>query len=235
MRVRTAALLAAGIITGGTAVGVIVGRAITGSGVATGPAAATRHTSPTAIDRRDPTTSTTTSTSTTPDSPTVAAETNAAPAGTPPSGVSGSAFVVTNPAPTAPATCPDPDGASLAEGILNGHNAVRCQNGLGQLTIDPEASAHAQFHAERLMAAGACSALFHSSELGTWYITSAWGENAACVAWAKGCWSGAPLIMDGWMASPEHRPNVLGPTFRYLGIGIACDGQHTYVVTQFHS
>jgi uncharacterized protein YkwD len=139
-----------------------------------------------------------------------------------------------DPAP-APAPCPSPGGASLAEGILNGHRNIRCENGLPDVALDPEMSGHAQFQAERLMSAGACANLFHSPELSTWYAAGYWGENAACMDWSGGCWSDAQRVMDGWMASPEHRPNILGPNYHYIGIGIACDGQHTYMVVQFRS
>src|SRR5207302_11437763 len=32
-----------------------------------------------------------------------------------------------------------------------------------------------------------------------------------------------------WMASPEHRDNILGPNFRQVGIGTAIDGGRIYV------
>jgi uncharacterized protein YkwD len=136
--------------------------------------------------------------------------------------------------PAAPA-CPSAGGGSLAEGILNGHRNIRCQNGLADVGLDPAMSANAQFHAERLMAGGVCASLWHSSELSTWYAAGFWGENAACMDWSGGCWSDAGRVMDGWMASPEHRPNILGPNYHWIGIGIACDGRHTYMVVHFRS
>jgi uncharacterized protein YkwD len=134
-----------------------------------------------------------------------------------------------------PVVCPSAGGGSLAEGILNGHRNIRCENGLPDVGLDPAMSANAQFHAERLMAAGSCSSLWHSSELSTWYAAGFWGENAACMDWSGGCWSDAGRVMDGWMASAEHRPNILGPNYHWIGIGIACDGRHTYMVVHFRS
>jgi len=139
------------------------------------------------------------------------------------------------PEPSPPAACPSAGGSSLAEGILNGHRNIRCENGLPDVGLDPAMSEHAQFHAERLMAAGACANLFHSPELSTWYAAGFWGENAACMDWSGGCWSDAGRVMDGWMASAEHRPNILGPNYHWIGIGIACDGRHTYMVVHFRS
>ena len=96
---------------------------------------------------------------------------------------------------------------------------------------------HAQFHAQRLLDAGACANLFHSSELPSWYGSgdAYWGENVACMDWAGGCWSDVGRVMDGWMASAEHRPNILDPHFNWMGVGVACDGRHTYFVVQFRS
>jgi len=53
--------------------------------------------------------------------------------------------------------------------------------------------------------------------------------------WAGGCWSDVGRVMDGWMASAEHRPNILDPHFNWMGVGVACDGRHTYFVVQFRS
>ena len=139
------------------------------------------------------------------------------------------------PTPSAPPPCPSWGGADFVDALVNDHRSVRCEQGLGDVALDPAVSEHAQYHADRLMAAGACSSLFHSSELPQWYSTSYWGENAACVAWSRGCSSDAGYIVDGWMHSDAHRPNILDPHFQWIGIGVACDGTHTYVVVQFRS
>ncbi len=48
----------------------------------------------------------------------------------------------------------------------------------------------------------------------TWRV----GEN---LAWGETV-NGTPrAIVDAWMASPEHRENVLNPSFRQIGIGTA--------------
>jgi|GEM_PF-1822495 len=38
-------------------------------------------------------------------------------------------------------------------------------------------------------------------------------------------------MVDGWMASPGHRANMLSPSYRYIGIGVAFDGKY-YLATQ---
>ena len=49
-------------------------------------------------------------------------------------------------------------------------------------------------------------------------------------------WAGGPAFDEAvasaeawWMASPEHRDNILGPHFRQVGIGTAIDGEKIYV------
>jgi len=139
------------------------------------------------------------------------------------------------PPPSDPPPCTSRGGADFVDALVNDHRSIRCEQGLGDVALDATMSEHAQYHAERLMQAGACASLFHSGELPQWYSTTYWGENAACVAWSRGCWSDAEYIMNGWMNSDEHRPNILDPRFRRIGVGVACDGSHTYVVVQFQS
>jgi len=38
-------------------------------------------------------------------------------------------------------------------------------------------------------------------------------------------------MVDGWMESPGHRANMLSPSYRYIGIGVAFDGKY-YRATQ---
>jgi uncharacterized protein YkwD len=130
------------------------------------------------------------------------------------------------PAPPSPAQCPAPGG------MLNTHNSIRCQNGLNQLGLDGAMSGNAQFHAERLMNAGACSSLFHAPELGSWYSGS-WAENLACYFSSAGCVNDPGSVIDSWMASPEHHANILNPNYSWIGTGYACDGQHAYFVVQY--
>lgn len=116
--------------------------------------------------------------------------------------------------------------------MLDSHNNIRCQNGLNQVGLDGAMSAHAQFHAERLMNAGACSNPFHSTELDSWY-GGTWGENVACIFSTTGCSTNVGTVMNIWMSSAEHRANILNPNFSWIGTGYACDGQHAFFVVQF--
>jgi uncharacterized protein YkwD len=42
------------------------------------------------------------------------------------------------------------------------------------------------------------------------------GEN---LAWGTGSLGGAHAIVAAWLASPEHRANLLRPSFRRVGVG----------------
>ncbi|TML65334.1 MAG: CAP domain-containing protein, partial [Actinobacteria bacterium] len=44
------------------------------------------------------------------------------------------------------------------------------------------------------------------------------GEN---LAWGTGAYSAAKAIVQEWLASPEHRANLLRPGFRLVGVGSA--------------
>jgi uncharacterized protein YkwD len=46
----------------------------------------------------------------------------------------------------------------------------------------------------------------------------AYGEN---IAWGGGRLGSPSAMVEAWMHSPEHRANILDPTFRDLGVGVA--------------
>ena len=43
----------------------------------------------------------------------------------------------------------------------------------------------------------------------------------------------ARLIVDGWMASPGHRKNLLDPNYTHMGIGVAASGKNCYATQIF--
>lgn len=94
--------------------------------------------------------------------------------------------------------------------------------------------ANAQFHADRLArgGGGGCN-LWHSSELGSWYAGHSAAENVACVGPCPG--DVAQQMMGLWLNSPEHRANIYDPGFRYIGVGVACNGRAMFAVVHFRS
>ncbi len=119
--------------------------------------------------------------------------------------------------------------------MLDGHNHIRCENGLNQLALDPAMSAHAQFQAQRLVSAGDCNNPFHSPEFDSWYANVHAGENTECIFSTVGCSSDPGKVIDFWMTSPQHRQNILDPKYNWIGTGYACDGHNAYFVVQFRS
>lgn len=129
---------------------------------------------------------------------------------------------------------PPPPSSPAAADIVERHNYLRGLGGLGGLTVDGGMQANAQLHADRL-AAGATTcagALWHSSELASWYPGVTAGENVACVT---GCPSDGATVIDLWMDSPPHRANVLRPDFAFIGVATRCNGTLMTAVAHYRS
>jgi len=112
-----------------------------------------------------------------------------------------------------------PAAAGPDEGSFIGAiNAARQASGLGTLSVRSDLVASARAQAGRCKAAGE---LFHNPNLGG--DVSGWqviGENVG--VGPAGDWS---AINAAFMASPEHRANILDPDFDYVGVGTATDKQ----------
>jgi uncharacterized protein YkwD len=111
--------------------------------------------------------------------------------------------------------------AQIATQIFNGINAERMKNGLPPYQRLLQMDMHAQAHARDM---GLRNYFSHVSPDGMgveqrWPaidppLTVDLGENAA-----KGQENAAEVV-QGWLDSNKHRPNVLHPTFEYAGIGV---------------
>jgi uncharacterized protein YkwD len=105
-----------------------------------------------------------------------------------------------------------PDGT-----LLQQMNKVRAQHGLASLRVDAHLERAAQSHSHEMLATG----VFTHGAFGTRMIRFAVtgtlaGEN---LAWGTGVRGTARGIVAAWLASPEHRANLLRPSFRRVGIG----------------
>ncbi|MEM1204460.1 MAG: CAP domain-containing protein [Acidobacteriota bacterium] len=105
--------------------------------------------------------------------------------------------------------------------MLDAVNRERAEAGLGPLRSHPLLDRAAQDYAEDMLARGFYGHVSPEGEdvlvrvEATGYKPRRVGENLA---------SGQPTIetvMDGWMASPDHRKNLLADSFRELGVGLA--------------
>jgi uncharacterized protein YkwD len=138
--------------------------------------------------------------------------------------------------------------AALDAGILERLNAIRVANGLGPLRLNASLSAAAGFHSRELASGGYFS---HESADGTvfWKRIERWYAQPRTGSWAVGenlLWSSpgidAAHAITVWMGSPEHRANILDPSWREIGIaavhvdragGIYRDRPVTIITTDF--
>lgn len=111
--------------------------------------------------------------------------------------------------------------------MLQFHNELRTDRGLKALCVQPQLTKAARAHSQEMLDKDYAS---HNSYNGETvkqrlkrfgyafggYSYYAYGEN---IAW--GCRSqGFPApIFEWWMGSPDHRSNILDPTYREVGVG----------------
>ena len=151
----------------------------------------------------------------------------------------------------AAAACPDPALApeslgAVAEATLCLLNGERADHGLAPLAPNAELGAAASAFAQDLVAGSYFS---HTGRDGSdvldrieraGYIEKSrpWavGEN---LAWGTGALATPRSIMQAWMNSPGHRDNILDPSYREIGIGVAtgnpaaADGAGATYATEF--
>ncbi|MBV8080240.1 MAG: hypothetical protein JO186_07685 [Actinobacteria bacterium] len=116
--------------------------------------------------------------------------------------------------------------ASLRAGILVDLNNIRVSHGLVPLKLNAALSAAASQHTSEMLADGYFA---HNSYDGTafWKRIQTFYPSAQYKYWSVGenlLWTGGPLDAQGalemWMASPEHRANILTPNWRDIGIAV---------------
>lgn len=117
--------------------------------------------------------------------------------------------------------------------LLTAMNEARAANGLRPLRADSRLERAARAHSSKMLRTGtffhgAFSARIRRVGVREPHI----GEN---LAWGKGTLSAARAIVRNWLASPEHRANLLHPGYRIVGVGALrgrFGGQrHTLMVT----
>ena len=116
------------------------------------------------------------------------------------------------------------DIQALDTGVLVQLNAIRVAHGLVPLRLNPTLSAAAESHSAEMVADGYFA---HESVDGApfWKRLTRYSSTAPHGAWSVGenlLWSspgvGASKALDLWMASPEHRANILASRWREIGI-----------------
>src|SRR5438270_10377305 len=131
-------------------------------------------------------------------------------------------------APTAGA---ESSPSAYANRLVSLINHARAQNGLKALTVTSGTSTVAANWTNHL---DQQQALSHNPDLGHQLEThgspnwTAYGENVG-----DGPTSSADTLFQAYMNSPEHRANILGSAYRYLGVGVVFDGSTAWNTLDF--
>lgn len=101
--------------------------------------------------------------------------------------------------------------------LLREMNLVRVAHGLPPLRWDTRLERAAQAHTSSMLATGVFRHGAFGSRLQRYDVHARLaGEN---LAWGSGDRGTALAIVDAWLASPEHRENLLRPSFTRVGVG----------------
>jgi uncharacterized protein YkwD len=101
--------------------------------------------------------------------------------------------------------------------LLRAMNHVRSAHGLPDLRYDPHLQRAAVSHSRAMLASNSFThGAFGSRMLEFDVSFSTAGEN---LAWGTGSYGAARAIVLAWLASPEHRANLLRPGFSRVGVG----------------
>ena len=122
-----------------------------------------------------------------------------------------------------------PTAASLSEvadTILCLVNAERTRRGLSALQIEARLTRASRDHADDMVRKVYFA---HDSRDGrsvldrikaTGYLGRRGGIVGENLGWGSGIYSTPQSLVDGWMASPGHRANILQRRYRHIGIGV---------------
>jgi uncharacterized protein YkwD len=101
--------------------------------------------------------------------------------------------------------------------ILREMNRVRAAHGLGSLRADSRLETAARAHNREMIRTGAFAHGALASRMLQFKVQGSFaGEN---LAWGVGDRGTARGIVAAWLASPDHRANLLRPSFRRVGVG----------------
>ena len=133
----------------------------------------------------------------------------------------------------AAAAMQQPRGPDFAERVLELTNAERALAGVGPVALNPQLSQAAQSYSEVLASSGCfehtCGPVprFQDRvELAGYAGWRALAENIAAG------YASPEAVVAGWMSSPGHRANMLGPEFSEMGVGLAAGGRFGAYWTQ---
>jgi uncharacterized protein YkwD len=126
-------------------------------------------------------------------------------------------FVLFAAAPAALAS-PAATRSSAETSLLRAVNATRTAHGLRPVKLDTRLQSAARSHSlEMLRGNYFAHGDFHGRMVAFHVLGSFAGEN---LAWGTGSYAAAGTIVNEWLASPEHRANLLKPGYTRIGIGL---------------
>jgi uncharacterized protein YkwD len=106
--------------------------------------------------------------------------------------------------------------AAPGSALLREMNRVRAEHGLGRLTADMHLQRAARAHSREMLGSNVFEHGAFGSRMLQFKVTGQLaGEN---LAWGTGARGTAQGIVVAWLASPEHRANLLRPSFTRVGI-----------------
>jgi uncharacterized protein YkwD len=101
--------------------------------------------------------------------------------------------------------------------LLSAMNTVRIANGLQPLRADNRLERVARKHSSKMLRTGRFSHGAFAKRIRRVGVRAPRvGEN---LAWSSGLLNTAATIVQMWLASPEHRANLLHPGYRIVGVG----------------
>jgi uncharacterized protein YkwD len=117
----------------------------------------------------------------------------------------------------APAALAAPARSSEA-GVLAAVNAARTAHGLRPLRLDLTLRSAARSHSADMLRWNYFAHGAFAARMAAFHVQGRQaGEN---LAWGSGPYERAGAMISEWLASPEHRANLLSPVYSRIGIGL---------------
>jgi uncharacterized protein YkwD len=112
--------------------------------------------------------------------------------------------------------------SQLESSVLADINAFRAQHGLGTLRLNPQLTVAARAHSQQMAQKGYFA---HESADGSVFWKRMRSFYVSAHSWSVGenlLWSSPDIdgarALDMWLASPEHRKNLVNPQWREIGV-----------------
>jgi len=101
--------------------------------------------------------------------------------------------------------------------LLSAMNSARAAHGLRPLRADGRLERAARGHSSYMLRTGTFAHGAFAARIRRVGVRAPRiGEN---LAWSSGSLTAARAIVSMWLASPEHRANLLHPGYRFVGVG----------------